>query len=424
MNRPNPTKCALGLRSTLSEKILDPIAKSTGFCLKRRKLTASRAAWTFVVGMASGTANTLADFVRIFGDLTGERMAYKPFYDRLKTEAFPEFLRQVLEVVMGRLLEPVLRPRDRRLKRFSDIWLHDGSSFALHEGLQKFFRGRFTKISPAAAEIHGTYSLFEGQPVRISVAPDSEGERGYLPEPEEVRRKLLLIDAGYVSLRYFEAVREHGGDVICKARKNINPLILKCYRGDRTSVGKKLKDLKLLPQNYDFLVESRDESQRRHVFRLVVYYCRKKKKYVYYYTTLDAREFSPNKVAWLYRLRWQIELFFKECKSYTQLKAFRTQNPHIAEGLMWATMVALVIRRYLLFSAFRRSKRQAATFIAAAMSWTFFRDLGRCAARGYRGLVNTLAEILRFLRENAERTNPQRTDTFDVLEIGPVGGYA
>ena len=42
--------------------------------------------------------------------------------------------------------------------------------------------------------------------------------------------------------------------------------------------------------------------------------------------------FSIEIVARLYRFRWQIELCFKEWKSYANLHQFDTANPHIAEG--------------------------------------------------------------------------------------------
>jgi len=46
-------------------------------------------------------------------------------------------------------------------------------------------------------------------------------------------------------------------------------------------------------------------------------------------TNLERTHFSIEHLSDGYRLRWQIELLFKEWKSYTN-----TSKPHIAEGLI------------------------------------------------------------------------------------------
>lgn len=43
---------------------------------------------------------------------------------------------------------------DIRLGDFKRIVLQDGSSFAVYDSLKDTFKGRFTKISPAAIEAH------------------------------------------------------------------------------------------------------------------------------------------------------------------------------------------------------------------------------------------------------------------------------
>ena len=51
-------------------------------------------------------------------------------------------------------------------------------------------------------------------------------------------------------------------------------------------------------------------------------------------TNLSRSTFSAALVARWYRFRWQIELCFKEWKSYANLHKFDTANPHIAAGLI------------------------------------------------------------------------------------------
>lgn len=416
------TRCVREIREVLSEDLVDSIARETGFCKRKRKLTPIRAAWTFLAGLGSGTANTISDFVRLFTDLTGERIEYKPFHDRLSNASFPAFMRGLCGVMMSELIKPTLVCRDGALERFDDIWIQDGSSFALNDRLADHFPGRFKKGSPAAAEIHCTYSLLEGQSVRLAVAPDTQAERDFLPDPSEVAEKLILMDRGYVSFAYFHDLITHGGSYICRAMdKHANPCVLRCLKG----LGKdfqprtKLKEIQLPNRTVDLIIECKD-GKKRFEQRLVLFWVKKAKKHVMLYTNLFAEEFPPEVVATTYRLRWQVELFFKECKSYTKLKKFQTADPHIAEGLIWGSMIAVMLRRHLTHSANEARGKRSAPFVAAAVSWMFFRDLGRCAVKRYRGFGKAVAQVLRMLRDVARRTNPKRKTPFDELRIGVI----
>src|SRR4051812_25377675 len=116
-----------------------------------------------------------------------------------------------MRMIVGHLLDELvieaLRPMHRNaLKLFDDILLHDGSSFAIHDALASVFPGRRTTISPAAVELHATMSLWSDQPVVLSIAADTEGERHYLPEPAELKGLLLIGDRGYQSVDYCRRV--------------------------------------------------------------------------------------------------------------------------------------------------------------------------------------------------------------------------
>ena len=49
----------------------------------------------------------------------------------------------------------------------------------------------------------------------------------------------------------------------------------------------------------------------------------------------------------IYRCRWQVELLFKELKSDTNWRSFATGQKAILEGLVWTSLLALIIRRYI-----------------------------------------------------------------------------
>src|SRR5262249_54039012 len=68
-------------------------------------------------------------------------------------------------------------------------------------------------------------------------------------------------------------------------------------------------------------------------------------------TNLPRTPFSLDLVARLYRFRWQVELLFKEWKSYANLHKFDTANEHVAAGLIWASLCAAVLKRFLAHAA-------------------------------------------------------------------------
>lgn len=79
---------------------------------------------------------------------------------------------------MLRVLEPV---PGHALRRFDDILLHDGSSFALVDDLTDTVPRRLPMVSPAAVEVHATMSLLHDQATWVHLTPDTDGERQCLP---------------------------------------------------------------------------------------------------------------------------------------------------------------------------------------------------------------------------------------------------
>lgn len=118
-------RCAAALKRVLSEERINTIASEAAFFERLRKFTPARAIWTFVTAMGSGTAKSLVGILRLFTDLTGESMRYKPFHDRLSVPGFPEFLRQSLAFFMSQLSEPIRRDLRKPSRKMIDESLVD-----------------------------------------------------------------------------------------------------------------------------------------------------------------------------------------------------------------------------------------------------------------------------------------------------------
>ena len=118
------------------------------------------------------STKTLADILRVFNALADRSVRYKPFHNQLAKDAFPTFMWHLFDLLLEHLVLRVLAPvPGHALRCFDDILLQDGTSFAVVDALQDTFPGRFTKMSPAAVELHATMSLFHDQAIRTGINP-------------------------------------------------------------------------------------------------------------------------------------------------------------------------------------------------------------------------------------------------------------
>jgi len=83
-------------------------------------------------------------------------------------------------------------------------------------------------------------------------------------------------------------------------------------------------------------------------FRLVGLRHAETGRYHIYVTNIPAERLTATQVAAVYGARWQVELLFKEMKSYYRLEDMPSRKKHIVEALLFASVVTLLARRRLL----------------------------------------------------------------------------
>jgi hypothetical protein len=135
-------------------------------------------------------------------------------------------------------------------------------------------------------------------------------------------------------------------------------------------------------------------------------------------TNLPRTPFSADLVAWLYRCRWQIERCFKEWKSYANLHTFNTANPHVAEGLMWASLCAAILKRFLAHAAQRVGPGIAISTRRVAMCAHHMMEALVTALLIGIGLLGALRRGLAYLLANARRPNVERDRRTGRLRAG------
>jgi hypothetical protein len=157
--------------------------------------------------------------------------------------------------------------------------------------------------------------------------------------------------------------------------------------------------------------------------RLVALYKRgqrNEKTLVYLHTNLERAEFSAVEIGKLYRLRWQVELLFKECKWHANLHRFDTEKSAIAEGLIWASMLVVVLKRVITHAAQLVVGIELSTQRAASCAKHVLDNILRCLLMSRHELARTLVRACVFLAENARRAHPARDRRRGRLSSGLV----
>ena len=352
------TTLAHKFQSVLDEEVLNERGQALGLLQRKRLVTPFRIGLSVMGSMATQQVHTIADLHRQFNELWELDTDYNAFYKQLDKPAAPEFFLASLSDIMSQLTMKVLGfEAGAAFSEFGRLILQDGTSFALHRALAERFPGRFNAVSPAAVELHCTLDLLQDAPIVISLSPDTDSEHDYRPEPESLRGDLLLADRGYLDLTYLRDIDRHGGFFIMRSKAGLNPRVIDAYRED----GQRIKSC----QDRDFqAITSKFPKQQRAELevewliegepwrvRLMVRWNPETKCFDYLLTNLPQDRYPINIICLGYKLRWQVELLFKEWKSYTNLHKFDTEKETISESLIWASLAASAIKRFLAHAA-------------------------------------------------------------------------
>lgn len=427
MRKEELTQIAHRLKSVLGPRTLEDLGKTTEFVKRRRTITAELFTASLLKSLGSRRVESIADLLRDFNYDHDESVCYKPYYDKLDASGFPKMMRSLSETILRTLSCPVLRTlRNGPLARFRDILIQDGSSFALHDSLVSAFPGRFTKVSPAAVELQLTMSLLEDNAIVVALTADSECERHYLPPADCMRDRLILADRGYDSTEYMEEVESQGGSFLIRIRKSLDPIVSRIHR--RGAVYRRLEGgslnavLKRAPRRepLDLDVCWRTRSGKtRWTTRVIAIWNSRDKAWIRLMTNLPRGDFSIDNLIRVYRLRWQVELLFKEFKSYANLHKFSTTKATIAEGLIWGSLCVVGLKRYFAHACEIALRTKAISTRRVAMcGHIFLPDFCRSIVAGFRDLSSVLKRVFAFLEGNAERTNRRREQTRGRLALG------
>jgi Transposase DDE domain len=409
-----------------SEPLLNACGKDVQFCRRQRVITPFRLGLALTATCASQRVETIADFHCGFNALFGTTVTYKAFYNQVAKPHFADFARTMAERLISDMTLKVLGFTKRRAcGEFRHIVIQDGSSFAIHDGLREVFPGRFKVVKPAAVELHTTMDLLCDAPTTVVLTPDTTAEQAFLPEPASLRASLLLADRGYVDLHYLRRVQDEGGYFLIRAKAGMNPHVVEAFR----EAGQRLRSLCNKPrqalhaklpkrQRVELGVRWQIDGQPL-CLRLILSWHPRTKSFCYFLTNLPAKRYPLEVICRAYKWRWQVELLFKEWKSYANLHAFDTANPALVEGLIWTAIAAAALKRFLAHMTQLLMEVPILTRKVAMCAMHVLGALVEALKRGdVVGLYTALEAAITYLACHAQRAHPQRDRQTGRSQLG------
>jgi len=311
--------------------------------------------------------------------LTGEKLAPSSFYDRFSdefAELMAELAMRAVDAVRAVSEDEKTRDLGVLLERFTDVRAVDSTCHTL-KCLAKDWAPSTSGKRPAGVKFHTVISLRDNLPVEEpAMTAQRRHDSAAMPDAALSPGSLSLFDLGYVDVKRFIDASERGAHFVTRFKESHNPEIVRVHRGVgprrqirwmrvNDAIGAVLFDdrglididVRLVHREREAIIRAvsvADESGDRH----------------WYLTTIDRETLSPRDIADVYRLRWDIELFFKQLKSGAGLSALLAWRASAIRCFLCARVVALCLARLLELSLSETHGRHAAGQMALILAVT------------------------------------------------------
>jgi hypothetical protein len=251
-----------------------------------------------------------------------------------------------------------------RLQHFADILIPDGCAFKLANVLSGIFPGTG---NASELKLHAVYSVGQGVASVTHSAGRVHDNDGFWPEWQA--GALYIWDLGYNDMTRFIDASLAGAHVLQRLKSLASPLVTAWYdeTGQRHELESQDARTVRLQQACEFLLPATgqldldvmvtDSQKRTCVARIVCVPFEGEDRY--YLTSLPREIFTPSDCAELVRVRWEVELFFRNWHAALRMDdVHRLRHPESLQVAVVLSLLAACLGRYAARENLTRSARQ------------------------------------------------------------------
>ena len=288
---------------------------------------------------------SIATARRAFFTLTGYMPEESSFYDRFSKGSV---------ALMKRLFEKALASSTREHREalaavlagsgLVDIEAIDGSQITLPASAADVFPS--TNDEHGGIKLTATLSVLFQLISSITLTDAKTHDRKALKLPRWLHGRLCLLDRGYADHRLWATIEDRMGFFLTPLKYSTMPKIQAIRSGvGRAHVGEFLSGDLRYWQEVDVDAQFKVRNRGRRNFRVVrVPVCSDGETVdLWFVTNLPPELFSPEQLATIYRLRWEVEQLFRTLKMVGRLDHLQSANPEVIHTFIYATLLGMVL---------------------------------------------------------------------------------
>lgn len=219
----------------------------------------------------------------------------------------------VLNELISNALENL--PVNEKLKKFGTIKLIDSSTITM---AKTYFQWAEFRSSKAGVKLHTKFNLNKGIPEIILVSNAKPHDRSKMEDLITENNCIYIFDKGYVDYKKFDSFSEKGVRFITRLKDN-------AALDEINSCKITYSDIILLDDSINIIEDiicnlgTKGINLTKNQYR-VISVLDSEGKILTFVTNIF--EYTSEEIAWLYKKRWDIELFFKWIKQNLKIKRF------------------------------------------------------------------------------------------------------
>lgn len=353
-------KLVPALKTLLPDDTLSLLGRAVAFIRRLREIEASVFVRSVVLSRFGSGRPAFEQARQWYERLGGTAIWRRPFQMRFKSPRAVRLFEQAFETAVAPWRNPAWRRARHPLQRcFPDVVVWDSTLMQVADSLKKVFKG--TRGAKASLKACVAISVFGLLPVFAEIVAGHRHDMVLFPPLHLFQRgTLLLFDKGFACYARLRTIANAGHTYLCPMRLNGNAVIVKVHsapafvrrvlrrRPDDLFLRDVLPSKKRLGRVWDLDVLVRPQANSEDPTwirtRLVIVPGPEGRQHPYL-TNLAPALWGPRALRELYRLRWQIELVFKELKQHLNLETLPSCDRHAVQVLAWASLLALALSR-------------------------------------------------------------------------------